>query len=304
MSHGLVLVALVSQGPGWDLTTQLDKAMGPYWELDLSQEEAASDPRAEFRLAIPSAELEAEFHSFLERNAVKVGINNAHATAEDWAEQYHGYAYSDVHDGWGYWHNPVAKWDWYEIGGRWSGFFRTQDGRTCDAVRVKELSEEQLHRLTTLAFIDKDGEWHERSTLGWWGMSTMDPSGWEVLSGLSFSGEKWEQEMSREWLPGTREISLEEAARITEDLLGFFSWCEDSRMYVQKEAVSPQQEYLEAQQLDEENGVERRSYDSTARRVYRLFETLYGIKWDQEYFDRFIAPLDEDDWLVAVDFHI
>lgn len=33
----------------------------------------------------------------------------------------------------GYWYNPNAKWDWYEIGGRWSGYF---DG--ANTINVKD----------------------------------------------------------------------------------------------------------------------------------------------------------------------
>jgi hypothetical protein len=28
----------------------------------------------------------------------------------------------------GYWHNENAKWDWYQVGGRWSGFFKLKAG--------------------------------------------------------------------------------------------------------------------------------------------------------------------------------
>lgn len=28
----------------------------------------------------------------------------------------------------GYWHNRNAKWDWYELGGRWTGFFKVKEG--------------------------------------------------------------------------------------------------------------------------------------------------------------------------------
>jgi hypothetical protein len=31
---------------------------------------------------------------------------------------------------WGYWHNPNAKWDWYEVGGRWTGYLPLKDGYT------------------------------------------------------------------------------------------------------------------------------------------------------------------------------
>lgn len=29
----------------------------------------------------------------------------------------------------GYWYNPDAKWDWYQIGGRWYGHLEATDGR-------------------------------------------------------------------------------------------------------------------------------------------------------------------------------
>lgn len=31
---------------------------------------------------------------------------------------------------WGYWRNPNAKWDWYQLGGRWKGFFKLKEGTT------------------------------------------------------------------------------------------------------------------------------------------------------------------------------
>lgn len=33
----------------------------------------------------------------------------------------------------GYWENPRAKWDWYLLGGRWSGYFLLTDGSRADA---------------------------------------------------------------------------------------------------------------------------------------------------------------------------
>jgi hypothetical protein len=49
---------------------------------------------------------------------------------DHWAEDWHG---AQIHPtdeslGFGYFTNPNAKWDWYEIGGRWSGFFKVKAG--------------------------------------------------------------------------------------------------------------------------------------------------------------------------------
>ena len=39
----------------------------------------------------------------------------------------------------GYWCNPSAKWDWYSIGGRWSGLLRLKNSdNTVDSARVLE----------------------------------------------------------------------------------------------------------------------------------------------------------------------
>lgn len=42
--------------------------------------------------------------------------------------EHHGYTADD--DGnLGYWHNPNDKWDWYSVGGRWTGLFMLKPGR-------------------------------------------------------------------------------------------------------------------------------------------------------------------------------
>lgn len=40
-------------------------------------------------------------------------------TLKAYMEDYCGYQYSEEYGAYGYYHNPNAKWDWYEIGGRW-----------------------------------------------------------------------------------------------------------------------------------------------------------------------------------------
>lgn len=38
----------------------------------------------------------------------------------------------------GLWTNPEAKWDWYSIGGRWSGMLTLKDGTKADSARVRD----------------------------------------------------------------------------------------------------------------------------------------------------------------------
>ena len=48
---------------------------------------------------------------------------------EEFATDYHGYLKGpDGH--FGLWHNPRARWDWWVVGGRWSGFYPLKPGRT------------------------------------------------------------------------------------------------------------------------------------------------------------------------------
>lgn len=126
-------------------------------------------------------------------------------------------------------YNPQSKWDWYEIGGRYLGYFplksdrigrlgrpgvfnNTPDALTADVVIKKNISMERAtsiqlenieaawedrnkpfsdvprgitkeeyilerqkrHPLQPFAFVDIDGDWHERARMGWWAMTSDD----------------------------------------------------------------------------------------------------------------------------------
>lgn len=36
-------------------------------------------------------------------------------------------------------YNPQSKWDWYEVGGRWDGFFINKDGEEVDSIRKGDI---------------------------------------------------------------------------------------------------------------------------------------------------------------------
>ena len=142
-----------------------EKQLDPYWELDLTPEDAAKDYRSEFAdctsevdedwengkkevvrmpdgrvLSIYDNEFrntEQNLFSSGDRYVVPEGLKaeevptKEYATAigltkEEWAADWHGY---DTFEGkYGYWHNPKAKWDWHKLGGRWSGYFKAKEG--------------------------------------------------------------------------------------------------------------------------------------------------------------------------------
>lgn len=153
MSHFTVLVI----GPDWE------KQLEPFWELDLSQADMALDPRAEFqdkteeiteeyntktvdRVIMPDGRklctYDEEFkvqkeggkfpsyeYKIPEGLEVKpVPFKEIYDNVEEFAREWHGYE-KDFNGRFGYYHNPNAKWDWYSMGGRWSGFFKLKSDR-------------------------------------------------------------------------------------------------------------------------------------------------------------------------------
>ncbi len=64
--------------------------------------------------------------------------------------------------------NPDAKWDWWEIGGRWSGLLKVGN-TTCNSARVKDIDFNSAP-FATFAVLTPDGEWIER--VSWWGTDT------------------------------------------------------------------------------------------------------------------------------------
>jgi hypothetical protein len=178
MSHFVVLVV------GANSEEEVDKALYPYWELDLSQEDMLTDPRAEFCVKIPEGEVqkawrewkkqcptrkdcayahrhflrpkpqltpldkltvnnktesinreefdkwcdERGYHSYMVKEKI---FKDKYPTVEAWIEGRHSYSYREG-EGYGYYHNPNAKWDWFQIGGRWAGYFRLKEGKSAN----------------------------------------------------------------------------------------------------------------------------------------------------------------------------
>jgi hypothetical protein len=59
-----------------------------------------------------------------------VPFKETYSTFEEYVREWHGRKERDeTFKRYGYWQNPNAKWDWFEIGGRWAGFFQLKKGR-------------------------------------------------------------------------------------------------------------------------------------------------------------------------------
>jgi len=68
---------------------------------------------------------------------VNIPMNQMYKTFEEYMYEYEGHKERDPEKHrYGYWENPQTKWDWYQIGGRWTGFFRLK--------RIALLPEEKI----------------------------------------------------------------------------------------------------------------------------------------------------------------
>lgn len=76
-------------------------------------------------------------------------------------------------------YNPHSKWDWYEVGGRWTGDLVTKEGRKTNSDYVSEIDWNKTD--VPFAFITPDGIWHERGEMGWWAIvaNEKEQDSWE-----------------------------------------------------------------------------------------------------------------------------
>lgn len=75
-------------------------------------------------------------------------------------------------------HNPDSKWDWYEIGGRWSGYlpliYLDSEGNRIyvDSAMSSDIDWDYMFEKNYIPFcyVDDLGEWHEKGEMGYWAM--------------------------------------------------------------------------------------------------------------------------------------
>jgi hypothetical protein len=89
-------------------------------------------------------------------------------------------------------YNPKSKWDWYQLGGRWSGMIKLKEGKEgvigSPGLGVHEVGIDQAKKgdianfdeIKTFAVL-KDGQWYEIGKMGWWAMVSdeKDKEAWD-----------------------------------------------------------------------------------------------------------------------------
>jgi len=114
--------------------------------------------------------------------------------------------YSDVDEEGNAWstYNPLSKWDWYVLGGRWKGMLKVKEGvvavegeagifgRDPDCTGFDSAIKGDILNLDEIVpfAVVKDGEWFESGKMGWWGMVSdeQDANDWKTKVGELLNG--------------------------------------------------------------------------------------------------------------------
>ena len=156
-----------------------------------------------------------EFLEFIECSEEDINNYENHKdeydTLDDYMYHYCGYRKDETTNKYGYWENPNAQWDWYEVGGRWGGLLIDKDGEKCDISQLKNIDWEAMRAInakdaeriwdsnpqgieryfadineddtresyvarqsefTTYAVIDENGDWFSKGKMGLFGISS------------------------------------------------------------------------------------------------------------------------------------
>jgi len=69
-------------------------------------------------------------------------------------------------------YNPDSKWDWYQVGGRWDGFFGDDGARSnVVALRAHRAVVGASMKRAAYAYVTLTGQWAAKGEMGWFGIS-------------------------------------------------------------------------------------------------------------------------------------
>ena len=79
-------------------------------------------------------------------------------------------------------HNPLSKWDWWMIGGRWENHFSKGDVIPVNKA-IEELNKDDDEIHGPFALVTPDGQWHAQGRMGWFGTSVdeFDDDEWKTM---------------------------------------------------------------------------------------------------------------------------
>ena len=226
MSHATLMV--IAPAGTTDIEAHLNEVMAPFdenlegearqddcyckgWEARNRADKQASkefDPkfaaiREKHKNKYDKNEMEAEFAKMQAREAELLAADPDKDKVNPECEDCHGTGEVTTT------YNEQSKWDWYQVGGRWSGLFNEttrKKGFHCDvpAAISKQTEHKEGNVATgaevkailkaepdfgTFAILTKDGRWAQKGQLGWGSVHSKDKSykdvAKEIINGLA-----------------------------------------------------------------------------------------------------------------------
>ena len=101
---------------------------------------------------------------------VNIPFKELYPTFKEYMEEYIAASFDEEQQDYGYWENPNAKWDWWQIGGRWNGSLKAKDGKNGDINLVCPIHNQQgRYSQARVADIDfQPDEEKDTRNLRWW----------------------------------------------------------------------------------------------------------------------------------------
>lgn len=134
MSHFTVLVKVTAdrlEEHNGDIKEAIDAMLAPYQENnmgDCPQEFLEfHDKTEEIEESAREVITADSYYGKNHPETVSKTLLEAYGDFDHLAEDYHGYNKDEGTGKYGYWENPNRKWDWYQVGGRWSGLLRVKE---------------------------------------------------------------------------------------------------------------------------------------------------------------------------------
>lgn len=171
----------MSHFPIFVIDNEPDDALAPFSEnLTVPAYEDGLDWRAEL----------ANAKAYVDVNGREGPMSAPEPTDLMYLQSWNGGSWEPLPEG-GYVHysqyNPLSKWDWYAVGGRWSGGLVLRgSGKGVDECEVKELDVDATLKGFLPHALLVGGRWLQRGRMGWFGV-VLEPTG----------DEEWEAEVRK-----------------------------------------------------------------------------------------------------------
>ena len=221
-------------------------------------------------------------------------FNKLYQTYEEYMRKYGGYDFDARHQSYGYYSNPSAKWDWYQVGGRWTAVFLVKDD--CDLIIWGSRS-----------LLDDNEPLEAPAGYQWVVGARKRDIQWEKMKELAIADKQAQfQELENWFLHGVEPIPQPSLAVRTED--GIDGW--GCRLYHKGESL---EDFLKRHGLDSESRYPHSPY------AYIDADGWHG-KGDMGWFglssndkddtswntvlQSFLESVPDDYFLVSVDCHI